>query len=69
MTREIASRIASNIVKEFRAEKHFALSLPEREDLELMAQAFANDWGCRVVWNSDANKIAVRCPEELCEAV
>lgn len=43
------------------------MSLPRREDLELIAEAFAMDLGCRVVWNEDANKIAVRAPEELCK--
>jgi len=62
MTREIASRIAKNMVRTFGSEKRFALSLPTRAALELMAQSFVEDHGCRVVWNDQANKIAVLYP-------
>jgi hypothetical protein len=64
MTREIVSRVAGNLVKEFGHEKHFALSLPRRTDLELMAESLSSEYGCLVLWHDDANKIAVRCPEE-----
>lgn len=63
MTRRMASRIASNLVGEFSREKHFALCLPSREDLKLMAESLIEEQGCQVVWNEEANKIAVRCPE------
>ncbi|HEY3780581.1 MAG TPA: hypothetical protein VGL56_05820 [Fimbriimonadaceae bacterium] len=64
MTREIVSRVAGNLVKEFGHEKHFALSLPRRADLQLMAEALTTEYGCAVVWNEGATKIAVRCPDE-----
>ncbi len=64
MTREIVSRVAGNLVKEFGHEKHFALSLPRRRDLELMAESLSTEYGCLVMWHDDANKIAVRCPDK-----
>jgi hypothetical protein len=60
MRPEIAQRIAANVVREFGHEEHFALSLPSRSDLELLATSLVEDHGCVVVWNQDANKIAVR---------
>ena len=64
MTRAIASRIASNMIRQFGHEKRFALSLPNRDDLKLLASSFIEEHGCRVVWHADANKIAVRITDE-----
>lgn len=69
MTREIANRISSNMIRQFGREKHFALSLPSRADLELLAAAFVEDHGCRVVWHSETNKIAVRVEDDEEELV
>ena len=64
MTRAIASRIATTMIRQFGHEKRFALSLPSREDLQLIASSFIEEHGCRVVWHSDTNKIAVRVADE-----
>ena len=53
------------MVKEFGREKHFTLSLPRRTDLELLADALSVEFGCAVVWNEEANRIAVKCPEKV----
>ena len=57
------------MVKEFAVEKRFTLSLPTRAHLELFAESFSKNYGCRVVWNREANKIAVRCPEPAVVAI
>jgi hypothetical protein len=64
MTRELATRIAGNMVREFSREKHFAFSLPSRTALDMIASSLSEDYGCCVVINEEANKIAVRVPSQ-----
>ena len=64
MTREIATRIAGNMVREFGKEQHFALSLPSRDALTLIADSLQKEYGCAVVFHEEACKIAVRVPDE-----
>lgn len=66
MTREVARRIAGNMVREFGKEQHFALSLPSREALDLIAESLKTDHGCTVVFQGETNKIAVRVPLKEC---
>jgi len=57
------------MVREFGKEKHFALSLPSRDALNLIAESLQSDYGCVVVFHEDAVKIAVRVPEAVCAYV
>jgi hypothetical protein len=65
MTRAVATRIAGNMVREFGREQHFALSLPTRDALVLIADSLQDEYGCTVVFQDESNKIAVRVPDQI----
>jgi hypothetical protein len=63
MIEERAHKIAATLIRQFSKDKHFSISLPKTEDLEILADIFRDTYGCTVVWSYARHKIGVYVPQ------
>lgn len=69
MTTDKAQKIAATLIRQFSRDKHFAISLPKVEDLEVLADILRDDYHCTVVWSLERHKISVYCPPSVVAVV
>lgn len=69
MTTDKAQKIAATLIRQFAREKHFAISLPKVEDLEVLADILREEYRCTVVWSLQRHKISVYVPPSVAAVV